>query len=336
MRDLSGRIGHLFKERKRLHLKRNIITYGICLIIATVLWFLNTLNKEYATQITYPIRYTDLPKGKLLVSELPQEMTLEIRAHGFALLRYKIGTSFLPIVFNVNSYSNGILDKKDMLDYTLNTIDIKDRIAAQLNSDIKLLNITPETIHFQFSRFESKVVPVQPRVEYTLKKQYMLKNPISVTPDKLTISGPASVIDTIQTVYTLPIRLKDLSKDITKNVSFEDIHGVQIDDNNAKILIEVERFTESKKNVTLTVKNLPDSLQMRLFPSAIDVTFDVGLSRYDQVTDTSFRFSVDYKQITKNTTALNVTLEKYPPYIQNLSFSPEQVEFLIEKKSNKR
>ncbi|WP_294140730.1 YbbR-like domain-containing protein [uncultured Sanguibacteroides sp.] len=336
MRDLFGRIGHLFKERKHLHLKRNIITYGVCLIIATVLWFLNTLNKEYVTQITYPIRYTDMPKGKLLVSELPQEMTLEIRAHGFALLRYKIGTSFLPIVFNVNSYSNGVLDKKDILDYTLNTTDIKDRIAAQLNSDIKLLNITPETIQFQFSKFESKVVPVQPRVEYSLKKQYMLKNPISVQPDKLTISGPASVIDTIRYVRTLPVRLKDLSKDITKNVSFEEIHGVQLGDDNAKILIEVERFTESKKNVTLTVKNLPDSLQMRLFPSIIDVTFDVGLSRYDQVTDTSFRFSVNYDQITKGTTTLNVTLEKYPPYIQNLSFSPERVEFLIEKKSNKR
>ena len=81
MRGIIDKIVNFFKSHHDLHIKRNVITYGVCLIIATVLWFLNTLNKEYTTELTYPIRYTDLPKGKLLVSEPPKNMTLEIRAH---------------------------------------------------------------------------------------------------------------------------------------------------------------------------------------------------------------------------------------------------------------
>lgn len=108
MRGLIGKIFSYFGASHELHIKRNVVTYGICVIIATVLWFLNALNKEYTTEITYPIKYTDFPKGKLLVSEPPKEMTLAIKAHGFALLRYSISTSFLPIVLNVNS----LLDKK--------------------------------------------------------------------------------------------------------------------------------------------------------------------------------------------------------------------------------
>ena len=317
MRGLIGKILGYFGASHELHIKRNVVTYGVCVIIATVLWFLNALNKEYTTEITYPIKYMDLPKGKLLVSEPPKEMTLAIKAHGFALLRYSISTSFLPIVLNVNS----LLDKKDQLEYTVNTSEIKERISAQLNTDIQLISIKPESITFQFSRFD-----------YTLKRQYMLKNDISVTPDYVDISGPASILDTLKAVYTEPISLKNLSKDVTKTVSFEEIYGTQINENDAKVKVEVERFTESKKTVPLVVKNLPDSLLIRLFPHAIDVTFDVGLSRYEVVSDTSFSFYVDYNQIKNNPASLKIQIERSPRHIKDLVFTPETVEYLIEKK----
>lgn len=328
MHGFIGKILGFFGASHELHIKRNVVTYGICVIIATILWFLNALNKEYTTEITYPVKYTDFPKGKLLVSEPPKEMTLTIKAHGFALLRYSISTSFLPIVLNVNS----LIDRQDVLEYNVVTSELKDRIGTQLNSDIQLSSIKPEIITFKFSRFESKKVPVTPRVDYTLKRQYMLKNDISVTPDSVDISGPASILDTLQTVYTTPIKLKELSKDVTKTVSFEEIYGTQFNENDAKVKIEVERFTESKKTVPLVVKNLPDSLLIRLFPPSIDVTFDVGLSRYEVISDTSFSFSVDYEQIKDNPAALNIILEKQPGHIKDLIFTPETVEYLIEKK----
>lgn len=328
MRGFIGKILGYLGASHELHIKRNVVTYGICVIIATVLWFLNALNKEYTTEITYPIKYTELPKGKLLVSEPPKEMTLAIKAHGFALLRYSISTSFLPIVLNVSS----LLDKKDLLEYTINTSEIKDRISTQLNTDIQLISIKPESITFKFSRFESKRVPVIPRVEYTLKRQYMLKNDISVTPNHVAISGPVSILDTLKAVYTEPISLKNLSKEVTKTVSFEEIYGTQINENDAKVKIEVERFTESKKTVPLVVKNLPDSLLIRLFPHSIDVTFDVGLSRYEVVSDTSFSFYVDYNQIKTNPASLKIEIERSPRHIKDLVFTPETVEYLIEKK----
>jgi len=328
MRGFIGKISGFFGASHESDIKRNVITYGICVIIATVLWFLNALNKEYTTEITYPVKYTDFPKGKLLVSEPPKEIALTIKAHGFALLRYSISTSFLPIVLNVNS----LIDRQDVLEYNVPTSELKDRISTQLNSEIQLSNIKPEVIAFKFSRFESKKVPVTPRVDYTLKRQFMLKNDISVLPDSVEICGPASILDTLDTVYTLPISLKDLSKDVTKTVSFEEIYGTQLDANDAKIKIEVERFTESKKTVPLVVKNLPDSLLIRLFPPSIEVTFDVGLSHYEVVSDTSFSFSVDYEQIKDNPTALDIIAEKQPDHIKDLIFKPETVEYLIEKK----
>ena len=46
MRGFIGKILGYLGASHELHIKRNVVTYGICVIIATVLWFLNALNKE--------------------------------------------------------------------------------------------------------------------------------------------------------------------------------------------------------------------------------------------------------------------------------------------------
>ena len=36
-----------------------VVIFLICLLIATVLWFLNALGKNYTTQINYPVKYVN-------------------------------------------------------------------------------------------------------------------------------------------------------------------------------------------------------------------------------------------------------------------------------------
>ena len=332
MRTIKTKIIAYLKQHRKTPIQQNVVTYGVCLVIATALWFLNALNKTYVTEISYPVKYTDMPKGKLLVSELPEEMTLEIKAHGFALLRYKVSTAFQPIVFNVNSYSNGVIEREDLLSFTVNTAEVKERINSQLNPDIELLNIKPESLTFEFSRFETKTLPIVPQVSYTLKYQYILKDDIKVIPDSLRVEGPASIIDTLKAVYTRPVEYNKLSKSVDRKVRLEDIAGLQLDLKEVRLQIGVERYTESRKTVPLSVANVPDSLQVRLFPSTLDISFDVGLSHYDTVTDTSFVFQVDYDDISADSDKLPVRVVKCPRHIKDLLFIPIEVEYLIEKK----
>ena len=138
-----------FKEK---YLNRNIVSYLICVVIASILWFLNTLSKDYLTEITYPVKYTNFPAGKYPVAELPTQIQLTVKAKGFALLGHSIRTSFLPITFNVGSYCNHALsDKAGIQEFILNTNDIKDKISSQLNTEIQLQSVAPEEIVFQFS-----------------------------------------------------------------------------------------------------------------------------------------------------------------------------------------
>lgn len=319
-----------FLKKSNLRIDRNIITYLICVVIATILWFLNALNKDYSAVISYPVKYVNLPQGKHLISDLPSTLSLEVRAKGFALLGHRISTSFLPITFNVNTYSNHLLEKDEVFEYTLNTNEIKDKIGNQLNTEIKLLDITPATIEFKFAQSVEKRVAVRPVVNYTLKRQYIL-NQITATPDSVLVSGPATIIDTLRYISTKSLRLKDLGKSVTKEVELTPLRGCTVDDATVKLDLQVEQFTETKKTIRLQARHVPGSFYLRLFPDNVNITYDVGLSNYEKITNQDFEFYVDYDQ-TKSSSYLDVKVGKTPAFIKNLVFSPQKVEYIIERK----
>lgn len=320
-----------FKNRN-IRIDRNILSYTICVIIAAILWFLNALNKEYTSEISYPVRYTDLPKGKYLVSELPSDITLEVKAKGFTLVGYRISTSFLPINLDINSYSNYMLEKDNILEYTLKLSTIKDRINNQLNSDIKLLNIKPEEIYFKFSHAVTKMIPVKPVVDYSLKKQHILKDEITAVPDSILVSGPASMMDTLSYIPTEIWKAGEISKNLSRTIDLDFPPNFSAEEKSVRINIELERFTEAKRNIPISVWNLPDSLNIKLFPNTVDISYEIGLSRYDKVTDKDFEFIVNYSQ-TSNSSYLPVEIVKIPSFIKNLSYTPQKVEYILEKKN---
>lgn len=327
---MKTKIFRYIKEH-RSNIDRNILSYIICVIIASILWFLNTLNKDYVSEISYPVKYTNVPKGRYIVSSLPDRITLEVSAKGFALLRYQISTSFLPIVIDINTYSNNAVEKGNLQEYTIQLNELKDKLSSQLNSDIKILSVKPEEIDFKFSYSKTKKIAIKPVVDYSLKKQYILKNQITAIPDSIEVSGPATVIDTLKYIDTKQWNAGEIGKNTSKTVDLVESEGLTFKENEVKLNIQIERFTEARKTISLQAINVPDSLNMRLFPANIEITFEIGLSMYDKVNDADFLFIVDYDK-SASTSHIPVETVKVPVFIRDLHYSPQKVEFILEEK----
>lgn len=318
------------KKLKEIRPSRNIITYLICVVIASILWLLNTLNKEYSAEIAYPVKYINFPQGKYPVNKLPAQMQLQVKAKGFALLGYHIKTSFLPITINVNGFNNHFQLKNQVWEYTLNTADLKDKISAQLSNEVKLLNVYPEEINFRLATASHKKVAILPDLQYTLKRQYIIDR-IKVDPDSISVSGPAPIIDTLQNVRTQPITLKNIDKNISLTTGLTPLVNCTYEDIPIEIHVLVEQFTETKRTIPITPRFVPDSVNIRLFPDYVNISYEVGLSKYDKITDEDFVFTVDYPKNTE-VTYLDVKVRKMPPYIKDLTYTPQRVEYILEKK----
>lgn len=309
---------------------KRIFIYLTCVGIATLFWFLNALSKNYTVDMDFSVRYTNMPENRVLSNNPPEKFTLQVQAYGFTLLRHKLNVSFSPLYFNVNDFTRKIMESGKQTNYKILTNQYLDEIAEQLSSDMKVLGINPDTLYFSFDQIVRHNVKVFPNIKLDLKQQFQQSGPIRTIPDSVIVSGPRSIMDTLRYIPTRPQSFKTVSETIQRNVSLEEIEGVQINTKRVVLNIPIEEYTESQLVIPVAIENKPDSVNVKLFPNRVKVTFQVGLSRYAEILPRDFYLIVHWDEIQNGKNRLKIDSRKIPPFIKSMRILPEEVEFLIE------
>ena len=92
-------------------------------------------------------------------------------------------------------------------------------------------------------------------------------------------------------------------------------------------------FTEKKQQIPVTLVNVPEKMNVRVFPVVIDVTYNIGLSNFRKIKSNDIQAVFDYNEVKKNQKRKHkLQVINHSPYISNLRFSPDEVEFLLEVK----
>lgn len=324
-----------YARLKKFFYSKRIGIFLFFLVISSILWILNELDNEYATRISYPIHFTDFPEEKVHVGDVPSSISLKVKGKGFKLLEYKIRGNLDPIELNIDSYNLfGQEENNKSIKFYILTSRTQDRVSQQLGSEVEIIDINPDTLFFEFAERMKKEVPVFSRIEYTLDKQLMLKEDIQVEPDSVIVSGPGSVVDTVNKIYTAYHEFPELSSDIEKTIALKAPHRqLDIEPREVTIKMEVEQFNEGELTIGIDVVNEPDSVMLRLFPNTVRINYLVGLSNYESVIKQLFEAQVDYRETKENKgEKLEVEITKYPDYLKSFSYHPQKVDYIIEKK----
>ena len=304
--------------------------FSVFLLISTAIWFLNALSKNYTSDIEYPLVYSDFPEDKVFVGELPEHLDLQINAHGYALLRYKMFRKPVPISFNVSAFnlSRGL----DSSSAYILTRYLRDQISRQLPSELQLLEIKPDTLYFQFANKVSRMVEIRPDFIYTIVNQFTIKDKIRLTPDSVEVTGPDLIMDTLQYVLTERLELGELTRNYSDRVRLNTQPDLNYGVSRVSCSIELERFTELQVSVPIEVLNVPDSINLQTFPSNITINCKVGLSKYDRIENYPFRAVVDFLKIDERVPTLNVSIQNVPEYLLGYEYYPKTVEYLKSRK----
>ncbi len=332
--DKKNIVDHIkkFFARRKFKADKKFIIFLIFVLISTIFWLLNQLEKEYETDVTFPVRYINFPEDKILVNDLPKHFDIRVQGYGYKLVEYKISNTFLPFVIDVNSLTLRLHSRQDYVKLYSLTRNLSDKIEQQISSELQILSIQPDTLFFDFADRINKRVPVLSKINAIPATQYMIKNGVEINPDSITISGANPIIDTIQQVFTQKIELNNLNKDYSNQVPLQKINHVDFSDKEVEILISVEKFTEGNIKVPIELKNVPDSLILRTFPNEITVSYFIALSNYDKVLPEFFEVVVDYDDLDLQNSKVKVKVTNSPEYIRSLRFYPKTVEYLIERK----
>ncbi len=307
--------------------RKKFLTFSVFLIIATFFWILNAFSKEYTTNIKYTIEYTGIPETYTSLELLPQELTVTVKSTGFNI--FWLGNAANHAVIDINKYA--LKDPKDKSKLLIRTSDLrhlllKDTIKTQIK------NIEPKSIVLNTQKLTGKKFPVISNIKVTFKELFMLAEPIKFDPDYVTVYAQKDIMDEIQYIYTKERKFKDVENNIEEMVELEPIRNVNISPDKVRLIIPVEKYTESIKKIKIDVLNCPEGYKIITFPGEVNIKFKVVLSRFDYVQQSDFKVVIDYNDIKDlKSSKIKVSLKESPDYISDISINPEYVEFLIEK-----
>ncbi len=311
--------------------RKKALIFAFFLTISIVIWLLKALEKNYATQIDYPIRYRNFPDDKTLIGDLPDHLKLDVYAHGYVLLQHKISSRYIPLVLNVNSFTLKPFRERDSAFYFLETRFLRDYIDKQLSPEFEILDVKPDTLVFPFAEVEEKRIRVKQNFDFQLEQQMILKQAPLIEPDSIMVTGPDYILDTLKTVYTQGDDLGVISKDKKIETGLQSIEYTTFHPEKVSIKIEVERFTEKTLSIPIRVNGAPDTVNIITFPKQIALSCQVGLSNYEKVQSEMFTASVNYSEIQDGLARLEVKLTKSPDFVRAIKYNPKTIEYLIKK-----
>ncbi len=310
---------------------RDLLVFLLFFVLATGLWFINALRKEYTTTISYPVKYVEFPNDYILLGKPQSKIQIQIRSLGFSILPYHMGKLLEPHLLNVSSFRRIKTEKR--YGAYLPTREIFNSFAGTFPKDIKLVSISPDTLFIFFEKKERKKVPIKFNSQLKFKPQYYQSGKIKLKPDSVEVSGPSSLIDSITFVNTEFKTYEALSDSLGRNMSLERIGNIEFTPSRVVVSIPIEPFTEKSMRIPIKHLNIPDTLTLKTFPDDINLTFTVAASRFNTVKAQDFSVAVDF---TSSTTPglpdrLKVRILSQPEGIKNVSYSPLFVECLFKR-----
>jgi hypothetical protein len=310
--------------------RETVLTFFLCLLVATVLWFINALSKDYTTTISYPVEYLDLPRNKFITNNPPDHFNLRINTQGFTLVKYKLIKTFNPLLIRVTDIISDI-ETTAKNSYVIATKNLSEKISSQLSNDVVLLGITPGVLTLAFDSLDIRRVPVASNVEIGFKPRFGLASPVYFEPSHVTVTGPHDVIQDLDTLFTVPGIFKNVGASIRQKIALVMPRQIFVEPNHVTMFADVDEFTERTISLPVWINNQPDSSKVRLFPREVEVRFFIGLSRYTQIKPEDFSLYVSWEDIEHNNAQLQVKVKKQPSGVNTIKIIPENVEYLIEK-----
>ena len=295
-------------------------------VVASGFWLLQTLNNDYETEFSIPVKLRNVPDDVVLISEPAPEVRVRVKDKGTVLLNYMLGKSFYPLTLDFNEYQGN-----ENNHVRIKSSQYQKKITVQLNASTTLLSMKPDTLEYNYSTGASKKVPVSLQGKVSAGMQYYLPDTI-FTPDSVWVYASSDILDTITKAYTQPFIQENISDTLRRQVTLSARQGIKFVPASINLMLPVDIYTEKTVEVPLLGVNFPADKALRVFPSKIKITFQVGLSQFRQVTSDDFHLYVSYEEL------LNLGADKYtvklkscPEGVSHVRFNPEQVDFLIEQ-----
>lgn len=279
-------------------------------------------------KIPFRVVYEDAP-GAAVIEEAPENIIIVAEGYGFNLIRYYF--RFRQPEVHVH------LDRLKLSGARKATKKISSKqlladFAMQFGSDLNVKQLLPDTLILKLNRKNIRNLPVELRSRLAYRKQHTLFDKVTIRPATVTISGADYVVDTLHRLFTDSLILEDLFQTTTSSITLDLPEGVSADPDVVLVSIPVEEYTEQLIDVKVRPVNLPDSLDVRIFPEQVQVSMIVPVSKFNRMISDEFDATVDMKEALGGKEKLRVDIIRSPDFGEVRKVEPSRIEYIFRKK----
>ena len=302
--------------------KQKIKVFIIFILISFLFWGITKFSKNYSALVYFDINYTNTPD---LVFIEPGYKTIEgyVNASGFQLMIYRLIPKTLKVDMSLADYtkSGGIID----------LISQRRFLEDQINGSF--LSFENDKLLFDYSDLMTKKIKVNINTDINYASGYYNMNNSIIEPDSVEVSGPESILNNIVFINTELISIDNVSDDLKMILNIEPIDSfIKIKPSKVFFHESVKRFTEQDFELQISVINVPDSIDIKLFPEKVQITASFPIDLINKFNDKDFELTFDYS-LTENGKfeSIPINLTKTPKSFRNVRWDPKTISYLIKK-----
>ena len=173
-----------------------------CGLVATIFWFFNALNRNFNTQIKYPIQITYDKNEIMSVGKvMPSYLRLNVSSFGWVLVRRGFLSSISPLEMEIVTIPNG--------NY-ITSATFKPILENRLKG-VKINSVENDTIRLNLRYIlEKKVFIKVDSLHVSLASGFQINGPIHIEPNMVVFRGPEESLTNIPDTLNIKIASKNI------------------------------------------------------------------------------------------------------------------------------
>ena len=280
---------------------------ALAVAAATTFWFFHSLNQNYTSSISYPIKIEYPEESYIVTSSLPNSVLINVTGIGWNIFRKSLSLNIPPVILRLE-----------------NPAEVKKIVGAvllpQINDqldDIKVNYIITDTLHVNIEHKRSRKLAVKvDSATISLKTNYRIVSNVVPTPDSILITGPKSIIENLPESLPMPIDEREIDENFDELVPFR-IRGynqplLTITPNEINVKFEVAEFQAIVMQLIVNPVNFPEEGKIYLSDTLTNVTMVLAKKDVAQLQIDSIRVEADYLRLNKLDSTIIPNIARYP------------------------
>jgi hypothetical protein len=318
----------IFFNRKRT---KEVMTFLLFVALSACFWVMQTVYEETDGSFEVQFVVRNMPSNAVFTTPVPSTLKVTVHDRSIALIRYYLKHSLQQLTVDFDRYAD------EAGNFRLSGAELYALIQEGLDGPTQVSTVTPAIIDARFALTSGRRVPV--RFDGTCSAQLQSRcSEVRLTPDSVTVYAPDGILDTLREVRTVRRDYEELATSVSEDVPLYTPLGVKAEPAQVHLDVAVEEYVEKTfARVHVETMMVPESLKLRTFPSMVQLSCNVNLSQYKDLTADEFVLSVSYEDIPTDgasTARLPIRVTSHPDAATHIRIRPDSVEYLIEEVTN--